>query len=193
MNRIILICATIFVFVIGVGCASAADLNEAGDAPALDVVDSVSIVKDDDFSTSQSRPDVQMSASLEHSGTPADHKNMPIIEFQDDKISTSQLRPDVVDRPDVQMSASLKHSGKAADYKDKPIIAFQDDENSPLQLRPDVVDDVSASQIRPDVQKVYIPEKYTNLEKEQNRPIASFWDHVFPFDINNMTECGMGS
>jgi hypothetical protein len=91
------------------------------------------------------------------------------------------------------MSASLKHSGKAADYKDKPIIAFQDDENSPLQLRPDVVDDVSASQIRPDVQKVYIPEKYTNLEKEQNRPIASFWDHVFPFDINNMTECGMGS
>ena len=156
MNRIILICATIFVFVIGVGCASAADLNVAGDAPALDVVDSVSIVKDDDF-------------------------------------STSQLRPDVVDRPDVQMSASLKHSGKAADYKDKPIIAFQDDENSPLQLRPDVVDDVSASQIRPDVQKVYIPEKYTNLEKEQNRPIASFWDHVFPFDINNMTECGMGS
>jgi len=95
-----------FVFVIGVGCASAADLNEAGDAPALDVVD--------------------------------------------------QIGPDV-------------------------------------QLRPDVVDDVSASQIRPDVQKVYIPEKYTNLEKEQNRPIASFWDHVFPFDINNMTECGMGS
>jgi len=134
-----------------------------------------------------------MSASLKHSGKAADYKDKPIIAFQDDENSPLQLRPDVVDRPDVQMSASLKHSGKAADYKDKPIIAFQDDENSPLQLRPDVVDDVSASQIRPDVQKVYIPEKYTNLEKEQNRPIASFWDHVFPFDINNMTECGMGS
>ena len=145
MNRIILICATIFVFIIGAGCASATDLNVAGDAPALDVVDQIG-------------PDVQ-------------------------------LRPDVVDRPDVQMSASLEHSGKAADYKDKPIIAFQDDENSPLQLRPDVVDDVSASQIRPDVQKVYVPEKYTDLEKEQNRPIASFWDRVFPFDIlNNMTD-----
>ena len=52
-----------------------------------------------------------------------------------------------------------------------------------------MVDDVSASQIRPDVQKVYVPEKYTDLEKEQNRPIASFWDRVFPFDIlNNMTD-----
>mgnify|MGYP003300446471 CR=1 FL=1 len=40
-----------------------------------------------------------------------------------------------------------------------------------------------------DVQKVYIAEKYPDLEKEQNRPIASFWDHVFPFDINNMTDC----
>ncbi len=96
MNRVILICATIFVFVIGVGCASAADLDMASsDAPALD--DGVSIV-------------------MEHG--------------------------------------------------------------------------IGAPHVEPDVQKTFSYGRYPDLEKEQNRPIASFWD-LPPFDFsNNMTDCG---
>lgn len=119
MNRIILICATIFVFVIGVGCASAADLNVAGDVPALDVEDSVSIVKDDEISTAHVEPDVQKSASLEHSGKAADYKDRPIIEFQDHDFSAS-LRPDV-------QKVSL--SGKYPDLEkeqNRPIASFWD-------------------------------------------------------------------
>ncbi|MBE6491235.1 MAG: hypothetical protein E7Z83_10335 [Methanobrevibacter sp.] len=89
MNKIILICAAIFMFVIGVGCASAADLNVAGsDAPALngelsDVDSSLSIENGNGFTSSIPSHDVQKVSLMKNYPDLKKEQNRPLVSFWD--------------------------------------------------------------------------------------------------------------